>query len=221
MPQLHNRVSLTLLNDPLSLLLPTCTSVHPSVVQLEQTGSSPVAKHVAQFYYYGTTRRASDRSRILADRERATRSNEEREGDRGSAAGGPRCTPSPGRVYRRPGQARTPACADEAAAQRRVSHGASARHCDGSWPTPLTEPPSPDPAPHERDRASAVPMSCGNVAAAAASAYVLSMAADERNAAKRTAAALMLTAAGFAAAATAVTSSALADPEKAQVRAAP
>eukprot|EP01052_Picozoa_sp_SAG31_P041765 SAG31_NODE_6424_length_2025_cov_2.901869_1_plen_26_part_10 len=26
MPQLHNRVSLTLLNDPLSLLLPTCTS---------------------------------------------------------------------------------------------------------------------------------------------------------------------------------------------------
>eukprot|EP01052_Picozoa_sp_SAG31_P014327 SAG31_NODE_886_length_11229_cov_19.134142_4_plen_144_part_00 len=69
--------------------------------------------------------------------------------------------------------------------------------------------------------AAKAPMSCGNVAAAAASAYVLSMAADERNAAKRTAAALMLTAAGFAAAATAVTSSALADPEKAQVRAAP
>eukprot|EP01052_Picozoa_sp_SAG31_P031483 SAG31_NODE_3340_length_4380_cov_23.463119_3_plen_94_part_00 len=37
-PQLHNRVSLTLLNDPLSLLLPTCTSVHPSVDQPEQTG---------------------------------------------------------------------------------------------------------------------------------------------------------------------------------------
>ena len=49
-PQLPSRVSLTLLSDPLSLLLPTCTSVRPSVDQPEQTGSSPVAKHVAQFY---------------------------------------------------------------------------------------------------------------------------------------------------------------------------